>query len=80
MGQTLEWNTGIHLFFVEFEQTFDPVDREVENLENLVTLRGVANGKIRDSPRRLDPCLKIRVRDFILRKSDPVSKTVRSET
>ena len=56
---------------------------------------GVANGKIRDSPRRRDPCLKIRdrdlkvltksepetlhqenrARDFILRKSEPVSKT-----
>ena len=63
-------------------------------------LLGVANGKIRDSPRRRDPCLKIRdrdlkvltksepetlteenrARDFILRKSEPVSKTVRSET
>ena len=61
---------------------------------------GVANGKIRDSPRRRDPCLKIwdrdlkawtksepeslcqenRARDFILRKSEPVSKTVGSET
>ena len=61
---------------------------------------GVANGKIRDSPRRRDPCLIIRdrdlkaltksehetlyqenrARDFILRKSEPVSKTVRSET
>ena len=56
---------------------------------------GVANGKIRDSPRRRDPCLKIQDRDlkastksdpetlyqenqaqdFILRKSEPVSKT-----
>ena len=61
---------------------------------------GVANGKIRDSPRRRDPYLKIRdqdlkaltksepkslcqenrARDFILRKSAPVSKTVGSET
>ena len=61
---------------------------------------GVANGKIRDSPRRRDPCLKIReqdlkaltksepetlyqenrARDFILRKSEPVPKTVCSET
>ena len=60
---------------------------------------GVANGKIQDSPRGRDPCLKIRdrdmqaltksepetlyqdnrARDFILRKSEPVPKTVRSE-
>ena len=65
-----------------------------------VTTLGVANGKIRDSPRRRDPCLKIRdrdlkvltksdpetlylenrTRDFILRKSEPVSKTVRNQT
>ena len=61
---------------------------------------GVANDKIQDSPRRRDPCLKIRDRDlkaltksepetlyqenrapdFILRKSEPVPKTVSSET
>ena len=35
-------------------------------------LVGVANGKIRDSPRRRDPCLKIRDRDLkVLRKSEP---------
>ena len=33
---------------------------------------GVVNGKIRDSPRRRDPCLKIRARDFNdFRKSEP---------
>ncbi len=33
---------------------------------------GVANGKIRDSPRRRDPCFKIRDRDLNdLRKSEP---------
>ena len=33
---------------------------------------GVANGKIRDSPRRRDPCLKIRARDLnALTKSEP---------
>ena len=67
--------------------------------KNLLYL-GVANGKIRDSPRRRHPCLKIwdwglkawtksepeslcqenQARDFILRKSEPVSKTVGSET
>ena len=67
--------------------------------KNLLYL-GVANGKIRDSPSRRDPCLKIqdrdlkaltksepetlyqenRARDFILQKSEPVSKTVRSQT
>ena len=61
---------------------------------------GVANGKIQDSPRRRDPCLKIRVRDlkaltksepktlyqenrardFSLRKTELVPKTVSSET
>ena len=51
----------------------------------------MANGKIRDSPRRRDPCLKIRDRDVkVLTKSEPetsfcqnssrYSKTVRSET
>ena len=59
-----------------------------------------ANGKIRDSPRRRDPYLKIRdqdlealtksepetlyqenrARDLILRKSEPVSKSIGSET
>ena len=67
---------------------------------NEQAIQGVANGKIRDSPRCRDPHLKIRdrdlkaltksepeslcqenrARDFILRKSDPVSKTVGSET
>ena len=33
-------------------------------------MRGVVNGKFRDSPRRRDPCLKIRAfNDF--RKSEP---------
>ena len=33
---------------------------------------GVANGKTRDSPRRRDPCLKIRDRDLkVLTKSEP---------
>ena len=37
----------------------------------LLILR-VANGKIRDSPRRRDPCLKIRDRDLkLLTKSQP---------
>ena len=65
-----------------------------------ISFEGVANGKIRDSPRRRDPYLKIRdrdlealtksepetlyqenrARDFILRKSEPVSKSVGSET
>ena len=32
----------------------------------------MVNGKIRDSPRRRDPCLKIRARDFNdFRKSEP---------
>ena len=36
------------------------------------TAVGVVNGKIRDSPRRRDPCLKIRARDFNhFRKSEP---------
>lgn len=29
MEQTLEWNTGLYLFFVDFEKSFDPVDWEV---------------------------------------------------
>ena len=37
-----------------------------------VALLGVANGKIRDSPRHRDPCLKIRDRDLkALTKSEP---------
>ena len=40
-------------------------------LSSLLIL-GVENGKIRDSPRRRDPCLKIRDRDFkALTKSEP---------
>ena len=27
--QTLEWNTGLYLVFVDFEKAFDSVDREV---------------------------------------------------
>ena len=42
-------------------------------------LPGVANGKIRDSPRRRDRCLKIRDRDFSENPSPRLSaeKTVR---
>lgn len=27
--QTLEWNTGLHLFFADLEKAFDFVDREM---------------------------------------------------
>ena len=36
-----------------------------------VYIEGVANGKIRDSPRRRDPCLKIRDRDSVGGKLSP---------
>ena len=29
MEQTLEWNTGLYLAFVDFEKTFDSLDRKV---------------------------------------------------
>ena len=48
---------------------------ENENIANQIhgfTIEEVANGKIRDSPRRRDPCLKIRDRDLkALTESDP---------
>ena len=42
------------------------------SLPDLAGLIGVVNGKIRDSLRRRDPCLKIQARDFNnFRKSEP---------
>ena len=38
--------------------------RRTHRTEQEQCLLGVANGKIRDSPRRRDPCLKIRDRDL----------------
>ena len=29
MEQTLEWNTGLHMVFVDFEKAFDSIDQEV---------------------------------------------------
>ena len=53
-----------------------PQEEQKSEMQETIELRhitkGVANGKIRDSPRRRDPCLKIRDRDLkALTKSEP---------
>ena len=58
-------------FFFRCSDQFSPINLSLE-IDQYI---GVVNGKIRDSPRRRDPCLKIRARD----SSDFWTKQEKSE-